>query len=259
MQGRLQTQASTHWQCLMCATSTWQRGGRSVCRPEVMAVGLKSSRFLLCSSFFGLPCDAVPPRWLRTKLRRGRRLSARRLTKAEAVRHHTTSGDGPSSAVIEAAPVAFPAYRAGATRQCSELVASTTLSQQSSGLAAKSNVSSDQLAVGLVITQIVTLVGALVGGHLARKRRLELQHLNGKLREVRSALAAQAALCVGCVLILQSCHRRDGVYRHSVPRKSAQTASWCSRSIASALSSAEPTVPHWNTSRASSASAGAGT
>lgn len=43
------------------------------------------------------------------------------------------------------------------------------------------------LVAGLVCVQAVTLVGSLVGGHLARKRRIEVEQLNSKLREVRPA------------------------------------------------------------------------
>lgn len=40
----------------------------------------------------------------------------------------------------------------------------------------------------IVGTQGVALVGALVGGTLARKRRLELQGLNVRLRQINSEL-----------------------------------------------------------------------
>jgi hypothetical protein len=40
------------------------------------------------------------------------------------------------------------------------------------------------LVIGLVCVQVLTLTGSLVGGHLARKRRLEIERINVKLRQV---------------------------------------------------------------------------
>jgi hypothetical protein len=42
----------------------------------------------------------------------------------------------------------------------------------------------DTMVLGLVAAQVITLTGSLVGGHLARKRRLDLVHVNVKLRAV---------------------------------------------------------------------------
>lgn len=47
------------------------------------------------------------------------------------------------------------------------------------------------LIVSLAVAQMITLTGSLVGGKLARKRRLEMERLNNKLRKVVQELRKQ--------------------------------------------------------------------
>lgn len=63
-----------------------------------------------------------------------------------------------------------------------------SISDESTSIADRIGVPNDALVIGLTAVTAVTLVGSYVTGSLARKRRLELAHVNSKLRSVRPAL-----------------------------------------------------------------------
>lgn len=76
--------------------------------------------------------------------------------------------------------------------------------------------STSSMVVGLVFVQALTLVGSLVGGHLARKRRKEVETVNQKLRTVRSL---EIQLHIGvfrtlCCLVMDApgCAGMDGYH-----------------------------------------------
>jgi hypothetical protein len=68
-----------------------------------------------------------------------------------------------------------------------------SVSDKRSPLADKLNVPNDVLVIGLITTQAITLIGSLVTGGLARRRRLELVVVNEKLRKARNACPSQHA------------------------------------------------------------------
>ena len=62
-----------------------------------------------------------------------------------------------------------------------------SISDQSTSIADRIGVPNDALVIGLSAVTAVTLVGSYITGSLARKRRVELAHVNKKLRSVRLA------------------------------------------------------------------------
>lgn len=62
-------------------------------------------------------------------------------------------------------------------------------------IADRLHVSSDGLVLGLVAANVITLVGSMVTGRLARDRRLQLAEVNSKLRSVRALTCLAAANC----------------------------------------------------------------
>ena len=88
----------------------------------------------------------------------------------------------PPHPIVSSAPTVSPSLPLAATSAQMNLKKgpADSLASRVEDLGASS------LVVGLVCVQALTLVGSLVGGHLARKRRKEVERVNQKLRKVPS-------------------------------------------------------------------------